>query len=259
MNAVNLIPGDGRRRSAAGSTSRPTLALLAGLVVVLAAAVLYVSAVNNVTARKSELARVTASAASWRAAATGYASFMHAAEQRTQQLADIRQLAAQRFPWSQLLSQIGGVMPARAALISLSAATTTTSSTAAATSASAPPQPTVQLSGCAATQSTVAQTMLQLHRVSGVSDVTLSSSSDSSAGSTSGSSATSQGGTGSCPYPVQFQVALAFSAPASTAGGALSASTATGASGTPAASAGTSPSSATTAAAATPPTGAAVQ
>jgi Tfp pilus assembly protein PilN len=211
MNAVNLIPGDSRRGRLSLSASPPTLALLGGLVVLLIAAVMYVSAVNTVTARKSDLARVTAGAASWHAAASGFASAVTDSQQRAEQLADVRQLAAGRFPWSHLLSQIGGMMPAAAALSSLTA-TSTPGATAA-----APPVPTISLAGCAASQSTVAQTMVQLHRVNGVTAVTLTSSTESSAtpgGSTS--SAGSNGG-GGCPYPVQFQVSLTFAAPAAAA------------------------------------------
>jgi Tfp pilus assembly protein PilN len=238
MNAVNLIPSDSRSGRVSLSTSPPTLALLAGLVIVLIAAVLYVSAVNDVTARKSELARVTAGAVSWHAAANGFASAVQDSQQRTEQLADVQQLAAGRFPWSQLLSQIGGMMPAAAALTSLQATTTP------ATNPSVPPVPTVTLSGCAASQSTVAQTMVQLHRVVGVSAVTLSSSTDSGAGA-----APSGGTSGGCPYPVVFQVSLAFgtpSAPAATT--SATAPTATGPTTTPGtAPAASAPTTSTTA------------
>jgi hypothetical protein len=214
MNAVNLIPADSRSGRASLSTSRPTLALLGGLVLVLIAAVLYVSAVNNVTTRQSELARVTAGAVGWRAAATGFASAVQDSQQRTEQLADVRQLAAGRFPWSPLLSQIGGMMPAAAALTSLTATTTP------GTSPSAAPVPSVALAGCAASQSMVAQTMVQLRRVAGVSAVTLSSSSNSGAGA-----ASSGGASGGCPDTGVFQVSLTFgtsSAPASTTSGSPS-------------------------------------
>jgi hypothetical protein len=205
MNAVNLIPGDSRTRGEGLNVSPPTLALMGGLVVALIAAVLYVTAANTVATRKSQLAQVSAGVAGWTAAANSYASFVHLAGQRAQQLADVRQLAASRFPWSDLLGQIGGVMPRAAALTSLTATSTpSTSGTSGAT------VPSVQLAGCAATQSVVAQTMVQLRSVKGVSAVTLSSSTDSSTGS-SGSA-----GSGSCAFPVQFQVSLTFVASSTT-------------------------------------------
>ena len=69
MNAVNLIPAEGRRRASL-PTSRPTLALLGGLVVALVAAYLYVSAANQVTARRAQLAQTTTAANDWNAAST---------------------------------------------------------------------------------------------------------------------------------------------------------------------------------------------
>jgi Tfp pilus assembly protein PilN len=234
MNAVNLIPADSRQRRNL-SASRPTLALIGGLLVALIAAVLYVSAVNQVTTRQSELTRVTASAAEWSAAANSYASYVLAAQQRTQQLTDVRQLASGRFPWSQLLSQIGGLMPAAAALITLQA-TTTPSTT------SGPPLPAVQLTGCAASQSAVAKTMVQLHKVAGVSAVTLSSSTDSG---TSAAAPAGASGSGACPFPVQFQVALTFGTPAAaTASGAPATAPATASSSAAAPSTTTTPTGA---------------
>lgn len=232
MNAVNLIPRDSRRRGPGMSVSPPTLALAGGLVVALIAAVLYVTAANTVATRKSELAQVGSGVAGWTAAANSYASFVQAAQRRTQELADVRQLASSRFPWSDLLGQIGGLMPKAAALSSLQAATNTTSSASSTPSTSGASVPGVQLSGCAASQSVVAQTMVQLRRVNGVSAVTLSSSSDSGSPS-SGSSSASSGSSG-CPFPVQFQVSLTF-APSSVAGTATSGTATTASAATPAA------------------------
>jgi hypothetical protein len=212
MNAVNLIPGDSRSGGPSRSTSRQTLALLAGLAVVLIAALLYVSAANSVTASKAQLARATANAVAWRTVATEFAPYVTASQQRTAQLAAVRQLAAGRFRWSRLLDQIGQLMPAAAALSSLQAsAPASTGGTATTTST----QPGVQLSGCAASQSTVAQAMQQLRQIDDVSDVTLSSSSDSGTGAAatgSASSATTTGSSGGCTYPVQFQISLTFAA-----------------------------------------------
>jgi hypothetical protein len=234
MNAVNLIPGDSRRRRANVSTSRQTLALFGGLVAVLVAAVLYVLAANDVTTRTSELAQVTATADRWQTAANAYAAYSAEASQRTQQMTAVTQLAASRFEWSGLLDQISGLMPADAALTSLSATTadtsatgTTATGTAATAATTTAPLPSVQLVGCAATQSAVAQAMVQLHKVQDVSAVTLSSSVDGGNGGAAASSAGSSGAsTGGCPFPVQFQVALTFTAPSTSATSAATSATA---------------------------------
>jgi Tfp pilus assembly protein PilN len=247
MNAVNLIPADRRKRSVNVPVSPLTLGVLGGLVVVLAAAVMYVFAVNDVRARKSELARVTANAASWQAAANSYASYVTAAQQQKQQLTDIKQLVTGRFPWSLLLSQIGGVMPDDAALSSLQAtspsAASTATTAAAGTSPATPATQPIQISGCAASESAVAATMVALGRVRGVSSVALSSTSStgtasSSAKSGSGSSA------GGCPFPVSFSLSLLLrpsSASSGTAGAPTPAPTSTTPAATPAASTATTP------------------
>jgi Tfp pilus assembly protein PilN len=178
MNAVNLIPGDARKRQVSIAASPMTLGLIGGLLVILAAAVLYVSAVNNVRSNTSELAKVNANVTAWQATANSYASLVASSQERSQQLGAVRQLASSRFPWSELLSQIGGLMPAKAALSTLQATTpaltSSTSTVGASTSGSAAQSPpAVQLTGCAQSQSTVAQTMDQLHKVTGVTDVTL--------------------------------------------------------------------------------------
>ena len=155
--------------------------------VVLIAAVLYVSAVNDVTARKSELAQVTASAASWQAAANSYASLR--ARPRSsgpQQLADVRQLAdaaGSRGP--SLLSQIGGAdagqRGAELAAGDLSVARRRRRHDAAPRRhRRGPDGPAAPIRAAPRPSPLSPQTMVQLGRVHGVSAVTLASSTDSS-------------------------------------------------------------------------------
>jgi Tfp pilus assembly protein PilN len=220
MNAVNLIPADRRKGNLSVSASPVTLGLIGGLVVVLIAAVLYVFAANDVKSRQSELARVTANAFSWQAAANSYTHYATAAQQRKQQIVDVRQLVSGRFPWSTLLSQIGGVMPSDAALSSFQAQSPSADSTAVSgttttsSPTSAPTGSAITIAGCAASQSAVAATMVALHRVQGVSSVSLQSSSDGSTSGSSASSGSSSGSSGSssgqggCPFQVTFQMTL---------------------------------------------------
>ncbi|HEX4011714.1 MAG TPA: hypothetical protein VHX62_16955 [Solirubrobacteraceae bacterium] len=241
MNAVNLIPSDRRRRRVTISASPATMGIVGGLVLVLVASLLYVLAANQVNSRRGELGRVTANANSWKVAADSYQSYVSAAQARTAELADVKSLATQRYQWSVLLSQIGALMPANSELGSLNATTSSSTSGSTATPASTTtaaagtPVPTVQISGCAASQSAVAQTMVQLHRIPGVSAVSLSSSTDSGGS-----------GSGSCAYPVSYAMSLTFSAPSPAA--SASSVAPTGA---------TSTASGSTAASATTTTGAA--
>ena len=271
MNAVNLIPGDYRRRQAGVSASPVTLGVIGGLVVVLAAAVLYVFAVNDVRARKSELARVTANATSWQAAASSYTPYVTAAQQQKQQLTDVDQLVTGRFPWSLLLSQIGSVLPANAGLTSLQATAPSADAAAAATTTStagaAGPTPTtqpVQIAGCAASESAVAATMVALGRVHGVSSVSLASTSDggstSSSGSSDGGSSPSGGSSssgGGCGFPVTFSLTLNLTSATSSSGSSSTTAIASSPTTTPASSptsAGATPTASSTA---TPSTGSA--
>jgi Tfp pilus assembly protein PilN len=245
MNAVNLIPADARRRRARVSASPITLVLIGVLVAALGAAVLYVSTVNKVTSRTAELASVNASVASWQAAANSFSSVESTATQRQAQLAQVRGLADTRYAWSQLLSQIGGLMPAKAALASLTATTApspaaaTSSAPATTTTTAATPtvaMPSIQLAGCAASQSMVAQTMVQLHKITDVSSVNLASATDS--GAAAASAGSSGGG---CPFRISFQVSLTFTAPSAGATAATTpAATTTGT--TPAATPAATPS-----------------
>ncbi len=169
---------------------------------------LYVSAVNDVRARKNELAQVTTNVTRWQATANSYAALVASSQERIQQQGAVRQLALARFPWSKLLSQISGLLPAHAALTTLQATTPTQSAPApASAAATAPTPPTAQLTGCAQTQSTVAQTMTQLRRITGVTSVSLASSTDSDS---STSNAGASGGQGSCSFPIQFAMSLTF-------------------------------------------------
>jgi Tfp pilus assembly protein PilN len=245
MNAVNLIPADARRRRARVSASPITLVLIGVLVAALGAAVLYVSTVNKVTSRTAELASVNASVASWQAAANSFSSVESTATQRQAQLAQVRGLADTRYAWSQLLSQIGGLMPAKAALASLTATTApspaaaTSSAPATTTTTAATPtvaMPSIQLAGCAASQSMVAQTMVQLHKITDVSSVNLASATDG--GATAASAGSSGGG---CPFRISFSVSLTFTAPSAGATAATTpAATTTGT--TPAATPAATPS-----------------
>lgn len=255
MNAVNLIPADRRKQRFASSTSPLTLGLVGGLVLILLAAVLYVSAVNDVRSKRAQLAHVTSAAAAWNAAAARFDASVQEMQSRNQKLTAVRQLIDGRFPWSQLLSQLGSVMPANAALTTMSASTSsasaagtpgTASTAATATTSSGTPtsstDPTVQLSGCAASQTAVAGTMVALHRIAGVSQVTLTSTA-------SGATAASTG-TGACPFSVVFQISLTFTAPSTASSPAISA---------PSTPATTAPTSTAAASAATPTTTPAAQ
>lgn len=231
MKAVNLIPGERRRKSRdvvgrSGGGALAVLALIAGLAVL---AVMYGSARHEISSQAGEAASLTAQANVVEARAgrlSSYASFVAMAEDR---MRTVSQLVGSRFDWSHALHELGRVMPADTSLDSLhgavgsgeevaasssssSSSSSSTSSSAASTTAtsSTPPgsTPVFTLSGCATSQSEVAQTLQRLHLMNGVTEVQLQSST-SSGSSGAGSSA----GGGSCPASdPSFTVQVGFAA-----------------------------------------------
>jgi Tfp pilus assembly protein PilN len=205
MNAVNLIPLERRRGETPSLPGIPFIGLLAALVITLGGTFVYVGARNQVSTRSSELSHIQAGTAAWSASAARYTPAIATLKQQAKGFAQLGALLGERANWSLLLGQIAGVMPAHAQLTSLSAtasgaASSTTSSTTSATGSG------ITISGCAATQPVVADTMIALRRLSGVSAVSLSSSTRSQAGSSSSA-------TGTCTLPVQFDLTLQFTPP----------------------------------------------
>jgi Tfp pilus assembly protein PilN len=227
MNAVNLIPLERRRAQTPSRPGAPFLGLLGALVLALAGTASYVEVHDTVSTRQSELSHLRAGTAEWSAAAARYTPAIAELSQRAKGFVRLGVLLGERYDWSVLLGQLAGVMPARAQLASLAAATpiqapapastgtpatsagTATTTTTATTTPTAAPTTggtsagsAITISGCAASQPVVADTMVALRRLSGVSSVSLSSSS-LQGGATGGSS--------SCALPVQFSLSLQFS------------------------------------------------
>jgi Tfp pilus assembly protein PilN len=249
MRAVNLIPGE-QRQGAGSITGRSgggaliVLGLLAGLAALVA---MYGSAHHRISSQTGEVASLTAQANAIQArtgSLTPYTSFVAMADQRTQTVA---QLVQARFDWSHSLHELGRVLPAGAALSALhgtvgpaGATSTPSSATAAAgaaggtgaagvggtASSSTPPgsTPVFTLTGCATSQSEVAQSLQRLRLMDGASEVQLQSSTKS------GSSGSS--GAGGCPAgdptftaQIVFTGLPAAPAPSVPAGTSASAST----------------------------------
>lgn len=219
MRAVNLIPAE-QREGAGGITGRSggaaliVLGLIAGLAVL---AVLYGTAQHTISSRRSELATVNSELAAARIQVgrlTQYTSFIAMADQRAQ---EISQLVSSRFDWSHAFNELGRVLPRTATLTTLhgqvgsgsgSGSSSPSTSAGAAGPAAAPAAsstppgstPSFQLSGCAASQSEVANTLQRLQLMDGTAEVTLQNSAKSgpSGGGGSGGEAHATS-SGPCP------------------------------------------------------------
>jgi Tfp pilus assembly protein PilN len=226
MKAVNLIPGESRQ-GAGGYTGRSGggALIVLGLLAALAALVaMYGSAHHRVTSQAGEVASLTAQADAIQARTgrlTPYTDFVSMADKRTQ---TVSQLIQARFDWSHAMHELGRVLPTGTALASLhgtvgatSSSSTTATAAGGAPTSSTPPgsTPVFTLTGCATSQSEVAQTLQRLRLMDGVSEVQLQNSTKSGSG---GSSA----GSGGCPsndpaFSVQITFAGLPAAPAPSA------------------------------------------
>jgi Tfp pilus assembly protein PilN len=228
MRAVNLIPAEQRKGGAVGRRSQGiafgVLGLLAGAAILV---FLYGSASHQLASRKAEAAALTQQAQQVQAQAAQLSSYTSFMQMREQRLQAISQLVGSRFDWSATMNELSRVLPATISLNSLqgtigsstgsasasasaaapaaaapaAGSTASTASTAASAAAAAPVSsatppgttPTFTLAGCGTTQVAVAQMLVRLRLVSGVSNVTLQSSARSGNGGGSGGSG------GTCP------------------------------------------------------------
>jgi Tfp pilus assembly protein PilN len=198
MRAVNLLPSDlrgaapaaspgARREPAEGIGAYVVLGALALCVALLA---VYVLASNTVKQKQSDLADVTvkADAAAQKVAQLKpYADFEALAKARVE---TVRGLAAARFDWEQALRDLSRVIPSDVKLQTLNGdmglpGTTGSGGDPLRGSIQAP---AVSLTGCAATQPSVARLLSRLRGVDGVTRVSLSKSEKSGAASATQSS-----------------------------------------------------------------------
>lgn len=211
MRAVNLIPADQRSGQSVGAgrsggAAYAIIGLVAGLAVM---ALLYGIARHDVSSRRTEVASLQARAAQAQAAAgrlAPYTNFIAMREARGQAVAA---LVDSRFDWAHAMHEFGRVLPITASLSSLdgqvgastgsgssssssssrSASSSGSSSSAASSVSSTTPPgsvPSFTVAGCAVSQQAVAQTLVRLRLIEGVSEVNLQSSTKTSGSGSSG-------------------------------------------------------------------------
>jgi Tfp pilus assembly protein PilN len=214
MRAVNLIPGEQRQGAGgisdltgrSGGAALIVLGVIVGLAVMIA---MYGSAHHSISSQNGEVAQIKAETSVVEARAgrlTPYANFVSMADQRTETVA---QLVQARFDWSHALHELGRVLPAGTSLSALhgtvGASTTSSSSSSSSAAASSTPAsstppgstPVFTLTGCATSQTVVAQALQRLRLMDGSSEVQLQSSTKAETGGASGGSGGS-GATGTC-------------------------------------------------------------
>lgn len=227
MRAVNLIPAEQRESGVnlVGRSNGVALAIVVLLVGLAVLAFMYGGAKHSESKSKTELTTVNAELANERAQVgrlAPYTSFIAMANQRIQA---VSALVAARFDWSHAFHELGRVLPRDVSLSSLqgtvgagteptSTASTGSAATSATPTSATPPgsTPTFAISGCASSQSEVAETLQRLRLMDGVSDVELQSSvKSSSGGSPSAPSATTGAAGGCAPGSATFAAQVTFS------------------------------------------------
>ena len=188
MKAVNLLPQDlrsgGNRPAPAVAAGDPeaggpgAFIVLGALALCVVALAVYVLTSNMVKDREAKLADVTAQAAAVTRQMTAlkpYADFESVASAR---IATVNDLATQRFDWEQSLRDVSRTLPADVTLSQLSGTLSSDTGSGGGSSPlrSALNVPAIELEGCTAGQSDVAELMSRLRGVDGVTRVSLAKS-----------------------------------------------------------------------------------
>ncbi len=189
MKAVNLLPHD--LRSSGGNRPAPAVAagdpeaggpgafiVLGALALCVVALAGYVLTSNLVKDREAELADTTARAAVVTRQVNElkpYADFESVANAR---IATVNDLATQRFDWEQALRDVSRTLPADVTLSQLSGTLSSATGSGGGSSSlrGALDVPAIELQGCTAGQSDVAELMSRLRGVDGVTRVSLAKS-----------------------------------------------------------------------------------
>ncbi len=203
MKAVNLVPADARRAGAGSSELRiPVYVFLGLLAGILGLVTMWVLAGNTIAERQAQLAQLQSQVTAEQTLASqlaNYAQFASVAQSRVQ---TVRTIAATRFHWHEVLSELAQVVPANTSLLSLqgtvapgaSAGGSGGSGGAGALRAQIT-NPALEMTGCTASQEDVARLMSRLRLIAGVTRVTLGASVKAASGSSGGGASGSSG----CP------------------------------------------------------------
>jgi Tfp pilus assembly protein PilN len=242
MKAVNLLPSDLRGAPKGSAASSPgtdvprgpgAFIVLGALAISVLALAAYVLTTNSIKERQAASVQLTVrqQAAETRAGALRpYAEFQQLANSR---VATLKDLAGQRFDWDQTLRDLSRALPRNVTIKSLDGSLSGSDSTGASSSTAASTGPSITLSGCTATQSSVARLMARLHDVNGVTSVSLASSAKAETATSTAVSESPSAGNGAPCGPGRhpdFKVVIHFEHSAAAAASAGAAAT----SGTPA-------------------------
>jgi len=228
VRPVNLIPAEERRGDQAPLRTGPLVYILLGaLVLALGGITAMVLTDNQISERKSELAKLEgeeAAAAAKAAKLAAYSQFRQLSEQR---VATVQSLADSRFDWERVMRELSLILPGDVWLINLTATAAPGVSVSGEGGSGgggtdlrgSVPGPALELSGCAAGQTSVAGFVTALKDIDGVTRVGISSSElpdkESGAGVSSSGDAESGESSDDCrtrDFIAKFDLVVAFDA-----------------------------------------------
>ena len=204
MRAVNLLPEKHRPRRPSGGKSNSSYVLLGILGLVVAAVLVYVMTLNSITSAQTDIAEAEAATTQANAQADQLGAYGDFAKVKAERVAAVKQLADGRVDWERMVRELAHVLPEGAAPSTDPAA-------------AAPTGPTLTLTGCAANQAQVADTLVRLRQLQGATEVNLDHSTKPNETGAASDSASSSGTCGSTAGEsnYDFQVAVTFEAPSS--------------------------------------------
>jgi Tfp pilus assembly protein PilN len=204
VKAVNLIPAEDRRGGGTAGVSLAAYGLLAGLAVALGALTLYVLTSNRLEERTSELAALKARNVRTDARASALEPYIRFAKLERDRVSTVRNLAASRFDWSRVMTDLSRVVGRRVWLTAMTGTVAPGvsveggSASDASSLRQALPNPAVELDGCATDHREVVRFVSRLRATKAVVRVTLA---DSQKSDTQTQSVSSDGGSGGSSAP----------------------------------------------------------
>jgi Tfp pilus assembly protein PilN len=222
MRPVNLIPPEERRDKAPIRTGPIAYLLVGALALALGAVTMVVLTDNKISDKKSQIAQLQSQETAAKAQAQQFASFTSFSNLETSRAATVKSLADSRFDWPRVMRQLARIIPADVWLINLTGAVSPDVSVSSTSSSgggggsgldtSSITGPSLQLSGCAASQESVARFLSALRDIDGVTRVGLGSS-DLPGGTTStGDSAASSADCQTRNFIAKFAIVASFDA-----------------------------------------------
>jgi Tfp pilus assembly protein PilN len=176
MRPVNLLPQKHRPHQADGSKAGSAYVVVGVLAVLLVMAVVYVLQTNKIAQAKTDTATAEQRTAEARAKATQNGPYANFAQVKQARVDQVKQLADTRFDWERTLRELSLVLPDGVWIQDFTASSNSGSETTAGAAPSTTGKPSIGVHGCAYRQPQVAETILRLKQMEGVSDVQLAQS-----------------------------------------------------------------------------------